>query len=76
MSNDLLAKAVLLSLGAGLTILCTYIIYSLVVLIISGASSGNWLMVLAGGILAYLFIGLSVFGVLAGLMIAFIGLTE
>jgi len=39
-------------IGAGL---CIFGIYKLVEMILQGANAGNWLLVLAGGILIYLF---------------------
>lgn len=45
--------------GLGLIIvgiLCSLAIYGIVNLMITGASTNNWLMVIAGGILAYCFI--------------------
>jgi hypothetical protein len=50
-----------------------YGIYWLGSLIFGGALAGNWLMVIAGGILAYLFIGLLVAGFIIGIVIILAG---
>jgi len=43
-------------------VLCGYGVYKLAEIIINGAGAGNWLMVIAGGVLAYIFGGLLVVG--------------
>jgi hypothetical protein len=53
-------------IGLLLLVCCVYAIYSLVNLILSGALAGSWIMVLAGGILLYLFLGFLVIGCIFG----------
>ena len=54
---NLIPKLVGLTLIA-LGVLCGCGVYSLIQCIIQGAITQNWIMVIAGGVLAYVFIGL------------------
>lgn len=38
-----------------LTVACSYGVYAIASMILSGVAAGNWLMVIGGGILAYFF---------------------
>ena len=55
---------------------CGCAIYYIVNLIITGAFQQNWLMVVAGGILGYFFIGLLIIGVILGVLLMLMGLLE
>jgi len=72
----MLGRLIGTAFGAIVSIVSGYGIYRLVDMIISGVSSQNWLMVIAGGILIYLFIGLLVLGVIAGGVIILLSLAE
>jgi len=62
--------------GGIISILSGYGIYRLVDMLINGVSTQNWLMVIAGGILTYLFIGLLLGGVLLGGIIMIVVLAD
>lgn len=53
-----------------------YGLYKIAEIILNGASKGEWLMVIAGGVLAYVFAGLLVVGFFAGLAIIFLSLFD
>jgi len=57
--------------GIGLVGFSLYGIIWLVLLMIKGLLKSNWLLVIGGGILTYLFIGLLVLGFLFGVLIIF-----
>jgi len=60
--------------GLALTVLCGYGIYWLINMLLQGILSANWLMVIGGGILMYLFLGLLVVGAIVGIYFIGIGL--
>jgi len=62
----MLGRLIGAAFGAIVSIVSGYGIYRLVDMIVSGVSSQNWLMAIAGAILVYLFIGLLILGVIAG----------
>lgn len=55
--------------GAGLAFLSGWAIWKLFELIFTGVSKANWLQVIAGGILAYLFVGLFAIVFILGLFL-------
>lgn len=55
--------------GALISLGSSYGIWKLIEMILSGVSEGNWIMVLAGGILIYFFIGFLILGFILGLAI-------
>lgn len=63
-------------LGLGLLVGCSISLIFLIVNTWSGAWAGYWLVVIAGGILLYLFGGLLLFGVLMGLVIVATAIEE
>ncbi len=63
-------RALLTIGGLVLSVVCGYGLYWLANTILSGAMQGNWFLVVAGGILLYLFFGLLITGVIVGFFIA------
>jgi len=56
--------------------LCGYGVYKLAEMILGGASGGNWLMVIAGGVLAYIFGGLLVIGAIGLFLLGLVFLVD
>ena len=59
-----------------LMLACAYGLYGILSLILSGISAGNWIMVIGGGILGYLFAGVLGVGVLAFFVLFIFSLTR
>ena len=57
-------------------VLCGYGVYKLAEMILGGASGGNWLMVIAGGVLAYIFGGLLVIGAIGLFLLGLVFLVD
>lgn len=62
----ILARIVGMFVGAGIAIGSGYGVWSLIQIILTGATEGNLLLVIAGGILTYFFVGLCIMGVAIG----------
>ena len=58
-----------------LMLACAYGVYALVSMILSGVATGNWLMVIGGGILAYLFAGLLIAGTIGFFLLFILAIT-
>ena len=56
--------------GSGIVAGCAYALYSMVNMLISGILSANVLMVVAGGVLLYLFMAFAVLGIILGAVLA------
>jgi len=63
-------------LGVLLTIGSGYTIYSLINMILTGVVEGNWLSVVAGGILVYFFIGVLIIAFIGGIFLTIISVAD
>jgi hypothetical protein len=75
MNGRILGQLLICLLGLLICIGSGYAVYWMASLIFGGALSQDWLMVIAGGILAYLFMGVLCVVFVIGLVIFAVGLS-
>lgn len=70
------SRGVIIFLGLVICVGCAFGVYKILELILTGAFTGNWFFIIAGGILGYFFFVFLILGVVIGVVIFGIGVME